>query len=173
SSGDITIPTPTFRQQLDHAGVVPDTLEITWTSGAASKSATTDASGAITGDATGQVDHTAGIVEFTTSALPDGGGNFTFAYSYVDPSKVHSEVFTPTAAGGAVSFSLAHAAAEHSVVIKWNGQLNYSRWNDWTYTLPITLVDDGSGGFANPLTGTNTINYSTGAIALTVEETYA
>jgi hypothetical protein len=165
SSAEVTPPTPTLRQQLDHPGVTPGTLVMTWTSGAASKTASADATGVITGDAAGQIDHTAGIVEFTTSALPDSGEQFHYAYDYVDPSKRHQETFTPTPAGEVISITLAHPPAENTVTARWtttnvNGVLSAS----------YVVADDGAGGWVgNVVTGTNTINYSTGAIVLTVE----
>lgn len=169
SSGEITIPAPTFRQQLAHGGIVPGTLVMTWTSSITSKTASADASGVITGDATGQIDSTAGIVEFATSALPDSGTQFHYTYDFVDPSKVHSEVFTPSPSGHAVSFTLAHAPVkQHSVVARWtifapplNGGESYRR--------RYTAIDNGSGGFSYGLAGTNTINYTTGAVVLTVD----
>lgn len=168
SSGEITVPTPAFRQVLDHPGVQPGTLEITWTSGAASKSATAAADGTITGDATGAIDHTAGVVEFTTSAIPDPGEQFHYAYNFFAPGDILSEVFTPTPAGHAVSFSLAQPPAEDSVVAQWqisapgeNGGQGYRRL--------YTVRDNGSGGFTGAITGTNTIDYGTGAVVLTVD----
>lgn len=168
SSGEITIPTPKYRQQLNHAGIIPGTLTMSWLSGGVAKSATAAASGAISGDATGTIDHAAGIIEFATSALPDA--NISYSHSHVPTDKMHMETFTPAPAGGAVSFTLAHPAAEHTVWAEWNV----------TYTADAALsgvqgsvsfgaVDDGVGGWLTGFPGTNTINYGTGAIVLTVE----
>lgn len=172
SHGEITVPTPLNRQQLAHGGIVPGTLDITWTSGGVGKTASAAASGAITGDATGVVDVASGVVVFSTSAAIDSGTQYSYAYDYVDASKLHSETFTPTAAGHAVSVTLAHApAAANSVIARWAISVPPGSLVIGRRQYAIALQDDGSGGWAgdNKFTGTNTIDYSTGAITLTVE----
>lgn len=167
SHSEITIPAPDFRQQLDHTGIVPDTLEMAWLSGAVAKTATANAAGVISGDATGLVDHIAGVATFTTAATPDG--LITYSYDYVDPADVRSEVFTPTPVAGIASVVVTGAPmAANSVRASWF--LSYrSRW-----FLAPTTVDDGTGswadrtdGFATAVAGS--INYATGDISLEVE----
>lgn len=168
SHGEITIPAPTLRQQLAHPGAMPGTLMMTWKSGGADKTASAAASGAITGDATGNFDCTAGVVEFTTAFALDPGEQFHYAYSYVDAGKVHSEVFTPTAAGGAVSLTLAHAAAQRSVVAAWSVIAPSPGGGD-AWRRSYAVIDDGAGGFTVALPGVNSIDYASGAIILRVE----
>ena len=166
SSGEISIPTPVFRQQLAHGGIEPASLVMTWTSGGSAKTASADAAGAITGDATGSIDVTSGIVEFTTAALPDTGEQFHYAYDWT--ADLHTETFTPTPSSGHVSITLANAPAANSVVARWtitaanpNGGQGFARG--------YTVTDNGSGGFNGALSGTNTINYATGEITLRVQ----
>lgn len=168
ASGEITIPTPSLRMEMTHGGIVPGTWSMAWVSGSVSKSATAGDDGEITGDATGWLDHTAGVAEFTTTVPADSATQYHPTYDYVDPTKRHSEVFTPTAAGGQISVTLAHAPKERSVVARWsitadnpNGGQAYSR--------SYAAKDDGAGGWTGPPSGTNTINYSTGAIVLKVQ----
>lgn len=166
SAGEITVPAPTFRQQLDHGGIDPGSITMTWVSGGVTKTATVSAAGDISGAAGGRVDHASGLVEFSATDLPDSGEMFHYAYSYVDPSQQHSETFTPTESGGAVSVTLAHAAKAHSVVARWNHRMTPSQ--GYVFTRPYVVADDGAGGWRHALSGTNTINYATGAITLTV-----
>lgn len=168
SSGEVSVPTPTLRQVLDHDGLDPGTLTMSWTSGGASKTASASGSGAITGDATGAVDVTTGIVEFTTASPPDGGTQITYAYDYVDADKRHTEIFTPTVAGHGVTATLAHAAKANSVVANWS-IFAPPQYGGGSWRRDVVARDDGSGGFTGGFTGTNTINYSTGAIALQVD----
>jgi hypothetical protein len=162
SHGEITIPAPTFRQQLDHTGIVPDTLEMTWLSSTVAKSATTDAAGVISGDATGLIDHIAGVATFTTAATPDG--LITYAYDYVDPADVRSEVFTPTPVAGLVSVTVAGAPmAANTVRADWFLSVNFP---PRVFQQP-SAVDDGAGNWAAGVVGS--INYTTGAISLEVE----
>lgn len=172
SSGDVIVPTPRYRQALAHQGIVPGSLSIAWLSGGVAKSATVAASGAISGDMSGLADHAAAIAEFSTIYAPDT--TFTYSYTYADPTDFISETFTPTAAGGAVSITLTQApVAANSVAASWNVAYDVS---------PSVLLglqeqrnygvgDNGAGGWTNALPGTNTINYTTGAVVLTVEAT--
>lgn len=173
SHGEITVPTPRYRQQLAHGGVVPGTLVITWKSGGVTKTATAAADGTISGHATGGINATSGLVVFTTTFPIDGGGEqFHYAYDYVDPTKVHSETFTPTPAGHAVSVTLAHApVAENSVVARWADTVPQGSLTIGPRQFVYAVQDDGAGGFtgSRTITGTNTIDYATGAIVLTVD----
>ena len=172
SHGEITVPTPLYRQPLAHGGVVPGTLVVTWTSGGVTKTASAADDGEITGDAAGGIDQTSGVVVFTTSATIDDGTQFSYAYSYVDASKLHSETFTPTAAGHAVSVALTHVPVqEHSVVARWAVTTPQGSLVTGDRQFNLAVQDDGAGGFAGArvFSGTNTIDYSSGAIVLTVE----
>jgi len=173
SSGEITVPTPVLRQALAHAGIVPGSLVLTWKSGGVTKTATTGDDGAFAGSANGGVDQTSGIVVFSTTFAIDPGEQFHYAYDYVDATKTHSETFTPTAAGHAVSLALAHAPVqENSVVARWAVTTPTGSLVVGARQFNMAVQDDGSGGFvgANVFEGTNTIDYSTGAIVLTVEQ---
>lgn len=173
SHGELTIPTPVMRQALAHGGIDPGSLSITWTSGGVSKSATAAANGTISGDATGGVDVQNGVVLFSTAFGPDSGEQFHYDYDYVDPSKAHSETFTPTPAGHAVSVTLTHApVAANSVVARWSVTTAQGSLATGPASFPAAAHDDGVGGWAGPgvRSGTNTINYTTGAIVLTVED---
>ena len=162
SHGEITIPTPTFRQQLDHGGVDSASLEMSWLSSGVAKSATCDAAGVITGDATGTLDPIAGVVTFSTSATPDG--LITYDYDYVDPADVRSEVFTPTPVAGLASVTVAGAPmAANTVRVDWFLSLNVP---PRVFRQPST-TDDGAGGWNGGYAGS--INYSTGDISLEVE----
>ena len=161
SHGEITIPAPTFRQQLDNAGIVPDTLEMAWLSGGVAKTATTNAAGVISGDASGLVDHIAGVATFTTTATPDA--LITYSYDYVDPADVHSEVFTPTPVAGIASVTVVGAPmAANTVRADWFLSRNFPP----RYFVQPSAVDDGAGGW-DGIAGS--INYSTGAISIEVE----
>jgi hypothetical protein len=171
SSGEVTIPTPTLRIQLAHAGVVPGSFAMSWVSGGVTKNAAASAAGAVTGDATGAIDCAGGVVEFSTSSALDTGQQYQCTFDYVDPSKVHQEIFTPAPAGHAVSVALAHAPVQsHSVVAQWANTVPQGSLVNGPRVAPYAVHDNGSGGFDGALTGTNTINYTTGAVVLTVDQ---
>lgn len=163
-SGEITVATPQLTQQLAHGGNMPGTCTLTWTSATVSKSATVSGNGTLSGNATGRWDFSAGLVAFVPDSTPDAG--FTFGYSYVDPTKLHTETFTPSVSSGQVSFTLAHSAASGTVSAQWTDDLANGTAH-WFYA--AAAHDDGSGGWIGPGAGTNNINYSTGAITLFVD----
>jgi hypothetical protein len=168
SSGEITGIAPRYRQQLSHAGVLPGTLEMSWLSSGIAKTASVSVDGVVTGDATGSADHAAGRVDFITAHTPDA--QITYAYDYVPADKVYTETFTPSASGGAVAITLAHPAAAGSVAAHWNSTFEVSpTLIGLGRQLNFVVADDSSGGWYTPFLGTNSIDYSTGAIVLTVE----
>lgn len=163
SSGEVSIPTPRYQQQLDFTNVVPGTLTMAWESATVAKTASVDVDGVLTGDATGEIDETAGLVHYTTSDVPDA--NITYSYDRVSGG-VHSEVFTPTAAGGSISLTVANApVAENSVVVRWqqtgvNPQIANRLFRS------ERARDDGAGGFIGR---TGTFDYADGDLVLGVE----
>jgi len=165
SSGEVTIPTPRYQQQLDEGDVVPGTLVMTWDSGGDPRTASADNDGVITGDAAGVIDETAGIVWFTTAHLPDA--NITYDYDFVDGT-VHSDTFTPSVAGGQITVTLTNTpVAERSVRALWqqtagDGQLTGRLFR------PRGRRDNGSGGMGSGGTG-GTIDYTDGELVLTVD----
>lgn len=167
--GELTVPTPTITQQLAHGGNSPGTCSMSWVSATVSKSASVSASGVISGDATGKWDFQNGIVQFTTSAAPDAG--FTYIYDWIDPTKVHSETFTPTATAGEVSFTLAHAPQAGSLVARWSDAPSAAGYPSVSEKQSYAPYDDGVGGWIAAPSGTSTVDYTTGAIVLSVEDT--
>jgi hypothetical protein len=170
SSGDITVPTPAYRQQLDHGGIIPSTFSMSWISGGVSRSATCSGGG-VTGDASGKLDAANGAVEFSTATPADADTGYTYAYDYASsPTAIRAETFTPTAAGGAVAFTLAHAPKPGSVRASWNLMPPTAGYGGGGRGTAVSLLDDSVGGFFGAFFGTiNTIDYISGGIMLTVE----
>jgi len=69
---------------LSQSPVIPTSVAISWTTGGAAKSATVDASGAISGDATGQMDEFEGTGELILTTLPDRGSDLTISYNWYE-----------------------------------------------------------------------------------------
>jgi hypothetical protein len=78
---------------VENTPVKADTVTLTWTTGGETKTATSDALGTITGDATGSIDPTTGEGEIIVTTLPDRGADLAIAYQWLeatDPSKTAS-----------------------------------------------------------------------------------
>ncbi|MGP1684446.1 MAG: hypothetical protein ACTS8S_19175, partial [Giesbergeria sp.] len=97
----------------------------TWYSAAVLRTATSNAAGVISGDATGQVDHPSSVVVLRPAFMPDPGTEIQVAYT-VD--EVHTEVLTaPTPdIAGFVTLTLAEQPAAGTLAISWATQHAYS-----------------------------------------------
>ena len=78
----VQIPVITFT--LANEGVLPAGIEFSWTSGGVVKTATTDNSGTISGDAVGAVDRASGMVYFQPNQMIDAGGQISVNYFTLD-----------------------------------------------------------------------------------------
>ncbi len=159
---------PALRATLAHAPVDPDSVSITWSG----HSATSDANGVISGDATGSVANASGNVVIYPNSLPTSGTDFTISYNQLTN---YSDVFTVNADGnGVITVTLAQTPIKPGTVnlqfnisvprsdLYWvNGQTAFPQTNE---TISINISDDGAGGFDYDPDGT--INYSTGVIVL-------
>ncbi|MEO5811544.1 MAG: hypothetical protein ABIU96_03910 [Rhodanobacter sp.] len=84
--GDLTVTDPVLMFQVAHWPIKPGTLTLSWTSGGATKTATTDSNGAITGDGTGTVIALNGTVVMkpAAGAFPDSSAKINIAYTQAD-----------------------------------------------------------------------------------------
>ncbi|KZT13761.1 hypothetical protein A1D30_21865 [Acidovorax sp. GW101-3H11] len=118
SSQGAAIRAPEYCWTLEHEGVVPGSPEFTWFSAGVLRTATADAAGVISGDATGRVDYPSGTVLLRTVYLPDPGDEISTAY---DTDVVVKELLTPSApdAGGYITLNLAQQPAAGTLQIEW------------------------------------------------------
>lgn len=139
-----------YKFQLTQLGVARGTLVITWNDGTA-RTATTDNSGNITGDATGKVNHTTGLVELSPNLLPLGGTNFTMDYQFGDPL---SQTFAHPIREGDSTLLINLNTADllpNSVEVEWNVFIDETVYKETTEVIPVpvdpTVIkdDDGAG----------------------------
>lgn len=160
---NISLSKVVFTHQLGNLGFDPDSLVITWNDGAA-RTANADANGVITGDATGSINMTTGLVSFSPNALPLGGTEFSFSYNWGTPITKTLTAFSIS--GNQVTLDVADTSlVEGSISVAWN-----SPWtSDPSHITPITsgIVkqedrDNGVGGLVGGRS--STINYATGIL---------
>lgn len=89
----------TIKYQLAELGFDPASLVITWVN-SGTKTATCNAAGVISGDATGGLNLNTGMVTFTPTTLPLGGTDFVYTYNH---GAVVSKTVTPVNAGAGVA----------------------------------------------------------------------
>ena len=150
-------------------------VQVTWTDGTP-KTATDDGAGGLTGDATGQIDYTRGVVRLSPNALPPPGTVFTLG-------KTQSVGGQQTAVGvavsggnlGATNITPGSVSFDLPVTYQYTAQSGYAL-SFTTRHAVITVSDDGAGNLRFSDGGINricgTINYATGALgfALTVSD---
>jgi len=154
--------------------IEPGSVTITWDDGSA-RSATDNANGALTGNATGRVYYASGIIELVPTLLPAGGQQYTVAYSQQNADAVKTEPFVGVARGGdtTVTINAAHPAMKPGTVsIVWPVVLHPSlahvgSGRPFEYAAPATSAgrDNGSGSMLDSLGRVlGAVNYATGAI---------
>lgn len=153
-----------FTHQLGNLGFAPETLTITWNDGSA-RTASANAAGVISGDATGNINLITGLVTFSPNSLPLGGTTFTFNYNYGTPISKTLTAFN--LAGNQVTLDVADTdLVPGSISVAWNAP-----WAaDPLYTVPVGSGfikqedrDNGTGGLVGGRSAT--INYSTGILS--------
>lgn len=159
--------------QLGQAGFDASTLTISWDDGNA-RTASVNAAGVVGGDATGQLNLTTGLLEFSPSALPLGGTDFAVAYNHgAAISKTLSEF---NVAGNIVTLDLGDTnIIPGSLKIAWAAP-----WTaDPQYTVPVSSgaiqqqdADDGAGALRGGRS--STIDYIAGTLTFdaTINTTY-
>ena len=142
-------------------------VSIGWMDGT-TKLATDDGFGNLTGDATGTVDYTQGVVRISPNTLPTPGTVFLVD---IDGANGVSAASVPLVNGNIGAANIVPGSVSFVVTIR----STYSAPNGWTLnfynrTDPVRIGDDGVGGLRYQDSGNGffvscgTINYSTGVI---------
>ena len=131
------------------------------------KTATSDAFGAITGDATGTLDKTTGDVVLHFSTLPDRGAELLIDYNQLAPSEGQPSTITGTASFSADGFDLTPGLDPAS--IRFSLSMTNSIRNDWLAShmgssqIKTINVSGASDGVLT--SSTNTTSYGTFKVA--------
>ena len=182
--GSSVFTAPTVAIQIPDGALEPGQLSITYTAGGVTKTVTDNAAGGLTGDGSGTVNYATGKVRLVPSLLPDG--NTAVGVSYKQ-GQAATELHA--AAGALTNFTLADPVEPKSLMLRYHDAAGGV----------YTLLDNGSGvlvfagadltaarlsGSGLNATGSSsqaalsvssgisgTINYATGAVALSAEAT--
>lgn len=152
------------------AGIEPSSLTITWLQGGVTKTATDNGSGILTGNASGFVHYLIGEVWMVLSALPDPNTTLSCTYqvrtassgSWENPSDQTTVGFTLDAA--------MLPARPGSVVVTVPVRIG----NEWSHAdVNLTATDNGSGGLTGTSISAGTVNYTTGAVSISIAASQA
>ena len=98
--------------------IKPTEFTLTWTSGAATKTATADAAGVITGHADGYINYSSGEFEVTTTLAPDAATSFTVtAKKQTQVMVIKNSVAAP---GGVATIDLEEAILPGTLRCEWD-----------------------------------------------------
>ena len=144
-TGQVGFRLPEFGFQLAKTGIKPGTLTIEWTSGAVVETATDDGSGAIIGDATGEIFYAPGELYFkpVAGAFPDPGAEFDVDYQWSAQVVESKPGLTPDGAG-VVLVTTDQEPIPGTVEVQWLT----------TRTASTTSGSSMSGGASNKSTST-------------------
>jgi hypothetical protein len=166
--------------------IKPGTLTVNWTDNGVAKSATESGNSLLTGDATGTVDYSNGVVRISPNTLPAVGTVYTLSLQAPPVSSVPTTpVATVNFAGGSigasnispgsftaeVDLSVAYDATSFKEI---NGVVTYYNNPSTLYNTfySQTIKDDGQGNLKATVPTTlevvtiGTINYTTGVITI-------
>nr|WP_257223448.1 hypothetical protein [Acinetobacter sp. YH12112] len=149
--------------ELDHQAVAASSLTINWMLSGVAKSATSNAMGNLTGDATGFVNSALGIGEIIPNELPQKGTIFTITYDYGDKKEQVVPPVIPNASQQ-INFTVGtgNALQPNSVMLEIPLTSNLGD------QVTLVVVDDGLGNLKDGFgTTQGTINYTTGAVVMT------
>jgi hypothetical protein len=118
----ITVPPAKLYFQLSNQQVTPGSVTATWLTGATTKTAADNGLGGFTGDATGVINYSSGIVTLTPALLPNLGATFNFAYQHGPPNET---TFAAPArgAGGYITVTLPNVGGS---VVKGSVELEFN-----------------------------------------------
>lgn len=140
-AGDLTVTDPTLLFQVANWPIKPGTLTLEWLSAGVTKTAASDSSGVITGDATGTVVYLDGtiILKPVAGAFPDSSAKIQITYTQAEGLK--SSV-VGSYAGGVLTFDL-----PAGVLPLQPGAVSGSVAGIYGATQPsMYWKDDGTGG---------------------------
>lgn len=149
--------------ELDHQAVAANSLTISWMLNGVAKSATSNAMGNLTGDATGFVNSALGIGEIIPNELPQKGVVFTITYDYGDKKEQAVPPVIPNASQQ-INFTVGvgNELQPNSVMLEIPLTSNLGD------QVTLVVVDDGLGNLKDGFgTTQGTINYTTGAVVMT------
>jgi hypothetical protein len=108
---------PGWHLTLEHGGIEPNSVNITWMVGDDTKRAVSDDFGNLSGDGTGKIRYSTGELWFKPSALPDPSSTPVVTYRYGAQTE---ETFTPTKDGnGFVTLTTTDPITPNSVAVTY------------------------------------------------------
>jgi hypothetical protein len=117
-SGQATYRAPEFSFDLTQKGIDPGSFTVTWLSASVLRTATANAAGVISGDATGYIAYTYGKVTLRPNHMLDAGGQFNLDYTW-SPVEFETKAGVTASGGGMATFSTLLEPIPGSIMVEW------------------------------------------------------
>ena len=149
--------------ELNNQAVAANSLSISWMLNGVAKSATSNAMGNLTGDATGFVNGALGLGEIIPNELPQKGTIFTITYNYGENEEQELSPVIPNASQQ-INFTVGTGNALQPNSVMLEIPLTSNLGDQAT----LVVIDDGLGNLKDGFgTTQGTINYTTGEVVMT------
>jgi hypothetical protein len=164
---NLSVEKAAFDFDLGRLGIAPN-VTINWTLEGVAKTATSNAQGKFTGDATGEISYATGIGKIIPVMLPQKGTVFTVNYNYGTPLEQTTPAVTPDATQ-TLTFTIGTGVAIQPNSVELQIPVTSSTGMEHgTVTLTDVPVDSTTGNLVNePGQIQGTITYATGAVEVT------
>lgn len=166
---DLEVLPAAIEFDLEHIAIAASSVTVTWLLEGVSKSATSNAQGQFTGDATGTINYALGTGKIIPNKLPQKNTVFTFAFNYGEP-KAQTKAAVAPDSNNKLMFTIGTGSAIQPNSVELS--IPVSAGSGSTESQSITLFDkpiDASTGNLVDSFGSiqGTITYATGAVEVT------
>lgn len=110
----------TVHFAVENTPVKADTVTLTWTTGGETKTATSDAAGTITGDATGRIDPVTGEGQIEVTTLPDRGADLTIDYQWIEATDANQTASVSETLPSASPITTSQGIKDQSLRLKFD-----------------------------------------------------
>ncbi|TXH82361.1 MAG: hypothetical protein E6Q74_05265 [Pseudoxanthomonas sp.] len=142
-SGQAGFRPPEYAFNLEHTGVEPSSVTLTWTSAAVVRTATDNGSGKFTGDGVGDINYATGEIFFRPSHMLDPGGEIEIDYEWAAVVEEAHPGLSPDGSG-IVNFTLAQTPVPGSLNIVWATTRETAATEGASLSSSNTAKDSGS-----------------------------
>lgn len=154
---------------LGQVAIAASSVSVTWTLDGVSKTASSNALGQFTGDATGSINYATGVGKLIPSKLPQKNTAFNFVFNYGDPKTQTVSAVTPDLSQK-LTFNIGTGSAiqPNSVELQIPVSGGTGSTNAQTVTLTDAPLNSTTGNLVDRLGNVQgTITYATGAVEVT------
>lgn len=166
---DLAVLPAAIEFDLEQVAIAASSVAVTWLLEGVSKTATSNAQGQFTGDATGSINYATGVGKLIPNKLPQKNTAFNFVFNYGDPKTQTVSAVTPDLSQK-LTFNIGTGSAiePNSVEMQIPVSSGVGSTVFQTVTLFDVPIDSATGNLVDRLGNVQgTITYASGAVEVT------